>query len=49
MRNWVLGHFSSEDRNDIPDLLDKAAEAALIWAEEGIEKAMNAVNVKSKV
>ncbi|MCL2767263.1 MAG: aminoacyl-tRNA hydrolase [Synergistaceae bacterium] len=46
MRNWVLGHFADENRNELPVLLDKAAEAALLWAEEGIEKAMNVANIK---
>ena len=48
MKNWVLGHFHNEDRDDLPSLLDKAAEAALIWATEGIEKAMNVANVKTQ-
>ncbi|MCL1875166.1 MAG: aminoacyl-tRNA hydrolase [Synergistaceae bacterium] len=46
MRNWVLGHFPEENKDDLPALIDKAAEAALLWAEEGIEKAMNVVNAK---
>ena len=49
MINWVLGHFSGDDRDGLPALLDRASEAALIWAEEGIEKAMNVANVKNKV
>ena len=48
MRNWVLGHFSNIDNDELPVLLDKAAEASLLWAEEGIEKAMNVVNVKNR-
>ena len=47
MRNWVLGHFPDDDRDGLPTLLDKAAEAALIWADEGIEKAMNVANVRN--
>jgi PTH1 family peptidyl-tRNA hydrolase len=48
MRNWVLGHFPNEEIDEMPALIDKAAEAALIWAEEGIDKAMNVTNVKNK-
>jgi PTH1 family peptidyl-tRNA hydrolase len=44
MRNWVLGHFANEERDELPTLIDKAAEAALIWANEGIEIAMNVTN-----
>jgi len=47
MRNWVLGHFTDENKDEMPALIDKTAEAALLWAEEGIEKAMNIVNVKT--
>jgi len=46
MRNWVLGQFSDNDENEIPALLDKAAEVAYIWANEGIDKAMNVANVR---
>ena len=49
MRNWVLGHFQEENKDDLHELIDKATEAVLIWAEEGIEKAMNVVNVKKAV
>jgi PTH1 family peptidyl-tRNA hydrolase len=48
MRNWVLGHFPDEERDEMSTLIDKAAEATLIWAEEGIEKAMNVTNVRNK-
>ena len=48
MKNWVLGHFAENDRDELPSLMDKTSEAALIWAEDGIDKAMNVVNVKDK-
>jgi PTH1 family peptidyl-tRNA hydrolase len=48
MINWVLGHFPNEVKDDLPILIDKAAQSALIWAEEGIEKAMNITNVKNR-
>jgi PTH1 family peptidyl-tRNA hydrolase len=48
IKNWVLGHFSDYDKDELPTVLDKAAEAALLWAEEGIEKAMTVTNAKNK-
>jgi PTH1 family peptidyl-tRNA hydrolase len=48
LRNWVLGHFPDEDKDKILALIDKAAEAALMWAEEGIEKAMNVINIRNR-
>ena len=48
LRNWVLGHFPDDEKNEMSTLIDKAAEAALIWAQEGIDKAMNVTNVRNK-
>lgn len=49
LKNWVLGHFSKNENEDMPKLLDKAAEAVSIWLNEGIGRAMNFANVRPKV
>ena len=41
---WVLGRPAAEEREKMETAFDKAAEAALIWAKDGIEKAMQAGN-----
>lgn len=48
LRNWVLGRFSGSEDEAIPEILDKAAEAAMIWVKDGIDKAMNFANIRIK-
>ena len=41
---YVLGRFTSEERVEIEPALDKAADAAAVWALQGIATAMNQFN-----
>ena len=43
----VLGRFTAEQEAKIPFLLAQAADAAELWVREGIEPAMNKVNMKA--
>jgi len=40
----VLSGFTAEERRELPELLDRAAEAALGWATLGVAEAMNRFN-----
>ena len=42
--NYVLGHFTAEQKTRMDAGLDEAAEAAACWAERGLEHAMNTFN-----
>ena len=42
---WVLGRPSGEDREKMEGAFGRAAEAALVFAREGVEKAMQKGNV----
>jgi PTH1 family peptidyl-tRNA hydrolase len=44
----VLSRFSSEEEEVLKKKIDDAVAACLLWAEKGIEAAMNAYNVKEK-
>lgn len=48
LANHVLGRFSAEDETAVAAALPKAVEACLVWAAEGIEKAMNRFNAAPK-
>ena len=41
---YVLENFSSPEAEILPQLLDRAAEAVLVFINEGLEKAMNSYN-----
>ena len=43
----VLGRFTAEQEAEIPFLLAQAADTAELWVQEGIESAMNKVNMKA--
>ena len=43
-RDYVLGRFSAEQWEDVRPALDRAADAAEVWATEGPVAAMNAFN-----
>ena len=45
MIDYVLGAFSSEDRDVMADAVGRAVDGALCWAREGIERAMNSYNM----
>lgn len=42
--NYVLSHFRPEERERVESIVDLAADAALAWARDGIDDAMNAYN-----
>ncbi len=44
LREYVLGDFGPEEWDAVEPMLDAAAEAALCWASEGAEAAMNRYN-----
>ena len=41
---WVLGHAEPEERKQMEAAFDRAAECALIWVREGIDRAMQEGN-----
>lgn len=44
----VLAEFDEEERPLLADALERSAEAALLWAAEGILAAMNRINVPAR-
>ncbi len=45
--SYVLTRFSEQEREEIEPALDRAAEAAACWAEQGLDTAMNRYNRRS--
>jgi PTH1 family peptidyl-tRNA hydrolase len=45
--DYVLRRFDAAQRRALPDLVEAGARAALLWAREGIEVAMNRVNAQA--
>ncbi len=43
---YVLGAFTSEERDVITDAVGRAVKGALYWATQGIERAMNRYNAR---
>jgi PTH1 family peptidyl-tRNA hydrolase len=41
---YVLARFSSDEQKALPEIIDRAADAALLWLREGITVAMNEHN-----
>ena len=41
---YVLSDFDPQEREQLPELIDKAASASQIWAEKGLATAMNQFN-----
>ena len=46
LADWVLSRYAPEDQKTMDAAFDKAAEAAMCFAEHGIEEAMNQFNRK---
>ncbi len=42
--NYVLKGFSREEANELPQILEQAAEAVLVFVTQGVDKAMNQYN-----
>jgi len=47
LKDYVLSRFRADEKRILKEVIDKAAEAAGIWAQEGIEAAMNRYNTKN--
>lgn len=43
--DYVLKRYDARQARELPDLVEQGADAAICWAEEGIEAAMNRFNV----
>lgn len=48
MRDWVLSRFTGRDLDEIRDAARRAAEAAVVYVEQGPDKAMNQYNQNGK-
>ena len=46
--DWVLGHFSKEDRKSVDEAIQKAVQAVEIMLKDGADAAMNEFNRKAK-
>ncbi|MBQ7560709.1 MAG: aminoacyl-tRNA hydrolase [Synergistaceae bacterium] len=44
MINYVLGHLSTEERENLPDILNRAESAINTWLDKDIQKAMTLIN-----
>ncbi|NPA33531.1 MAG: aminoacyl-tRNA hydrolase [Chlorobi bacterium] len=42
--NWVLGEFTKQEKEKLPDLLNYCADAVISWALEGFERAASRFN-----
>jgi PTH1 family peptidyl-tRNA hydrolase len=47
-RDYVLGKFSEEQRRQVTPAIDRAAEALLTWAGQGVVTAMNRFNADAE-
>jgi PTH1 family peptidyl-tRNA hydrolase len=47
-RDYVLGRFTEEQRKEVNPAIDRAVEAILVWADQGIVPAMNRFNAKAE-
>ena len=43
--SWVLGVFDRDQRKDLPEVIQRAADGCLAWLRTDIQKAMSFVNV----
>jgi PTH1 family peptidyl-tRNA hydrolase len=44
LEEYVLENFLTEEEKAFPEVLRRGLEACVLWADEGIDRAMNAVN-----
>ena len=42
---YVLDEFSAEERDGLPDVIERASDAVMVWFYRGIDVAMNKVNM----
>lgn len=48
LRDYVLSRFNPDEKIVLKEVVNRAGEAIGVWAEEGIETAMNRFNMKNK-
>ena len=48
MINYVLGHFSDDEREKLPKILERAELAINAWLKNDIQHAMTIVNAETK-
>lgn len=48
LAEYVLGKFTSEEREKLPQIVDKATEAVELWLSSAIESAMHIINSAKK-
>ncbi|MBQ2616251.1 MAG: aminoacyl-tRNA hydrolase [Synergistaceae bacterium] len=46
MINYVLGHFNPDEREKLPEIINRAGEAVTAWLNNDIQKAMTIVNAE---
>ena len=46
MINYVLGHFPPDEQEQLPKIIDRAAEAVDVWLKNDIQRAMTIVNAE---
>lgn len=46
--NFVLGKFSEQDRSEMDKTVERAANAAEVWLDQGVQSAMNQFNANPK-
>jgi PTH1 family peptidyl-tRNA hydrolase len=46
-KDYVLGRFTEEQRKEVEPAIDRAAEALLLWARDGLTAASNVFNAKA--
>jgi len=46
--NYVLSHFKRSEKNQLPEIINRAEECCLSWASSGIEKSMSIFNQSNK-
>ena len=44
MINYVLGHFTTDEREKLPEIISRASEAVTSWLNNDIQRAMTLVN-----
>ncbi|MBQ6113691.1 MAG: aminoacyl-tRNA hydrolase [Synergistaceae bacterium] len=47
MINYVLGHFSDNEREKLPEIIGRAGDAVNLWLSRDIQKAMTLVNAET--
>jgi len=47
-KDWVLGKFRPDEQPQIQSAIDRAASCAVVWADNGLTKAMNTFNAEDE-